>query len=476
MFNKYDLVVGLEVHVELLTKSKVFCSCKNEFGKEPNEICCPVCLGMPGALPVLNEEVVNKAIAVGKLLNCKINKTSKFDRKHFMYADLVKNFQITQFDEPICENGVFPIVLNKDINNIKNIEIERIHIEEDAGKVIYKDGTMYIDYNRSGKPLVEIVTKPVFETTEEVRSFLEQLKISLTSNGISHCKMNEGSYRFDVNISIKKKGETTLGNRCEIKNMNSFNYAIKAINKEVERQVEILEKGETVQQQSLTWDEKANKIVVMREKESVDKYKYLRELNLPILKIDDDKINNVVVHKLTDKVTHYVNNYKLNIEESLELIKYKQINDIYEQICGEIKDYKLVSNFFIEIMFKEMTEEQKINGEVVISVPHIIELLQYLKEDKINNTIMKKVYEKSKQNNKSPKQIIHSENLFVINDVKEIENIIKQVLDENEKLVEQYKSGKTTVFKSIVGKVMSKTNGLVNAKKVNDILNKILDC
>ncbi len=464
MFDKYDLTVGLEVHIELKTKSKIFCSCKNEFVTTPNTQCCEVCLGMPGALPVLNEEAVKKAIAIAKILNCNINYESWFDRKHFKYMDLVKNFQITQFEKPIAENGEFKIIVGK---KTKDVLIERIHLEEDAGKVIYKDGKAFIDYNRSGVPLVEVVTKPVFNTVEEVLLFLEQLKTSLTHNDISDCKMNEGAYRFDVNISTKQKGEKVLGNRTEIKNMNSFREVSKAIYAEFKRQILILQKGDEVLQQSLNWDDKKEEIVVLRTKESSYNYKFLREYNLPFLKLDESMVKDIVINKLTEKIAGYVNNYELSYKESLEILKNKKISCIYENIIEKFTlcEYKAIRNLFVEILLKE-----NVIHEIDISSEDIVTLLNYLKQNKINNTILKKAIKKSLKANDNPINVINNEKLFLINEKEKILEVVKVILNENEKLICDYKAGKTKVLKSIIGKVMNKTNGLANPKLLNEVI------
>ncbi len=468
MLNKYDLTVGLEVHVELKTMSKIFCSCKNEFSNEPNTNCCEICLGMPGALPFLNKEAVNKAISIGKILNCNINNESWFDRKHFKYMDLVKNYQITQYEKPIGVEGSFPIVLG---DKTKNIQIEKIHLEEDAGKVVYKDNKALIDYNRSGVPLVEIVTKPVFKSVEEVLLFLEQLKAVLKYNDISDCKMNEGSYRFDVNISVKEKNETVLGNRTEIKNMNSFREVAKAINAEFLRQIKILESGKKVLQQSLNWNDKEEQIVVLRTKENVSNYKFLRDYNLPKMKIEDKVVNDIVINKLTNKIVQYVNNYELSYKETLEILKNKNVSNIYENTINYflVDDYKLIRNLFIEILLKE-----NVISKTNMNTEDVIVIINYLKQNKINNTILKKAIQKSIKEEVSPVNIINSQKLFLINDEDEIVKLVKCVLLENENLVRQYKDGKTKVLKSIVGKVMAKGNGLVNPMCLNEIIEKQL--
>ncbi len=467
MFNKYDLVVGLEIHVELKTKSKIFCSCKNEFSVEPNTNCCEICLGMPGALPFLNDEAINKGIAIAKILNCNINNESWFDRKHFKYMDLVKNYQITQLEKPIAEEGVFQFIVN---DTVKSIEIERIHLEEDAGKVIYKNNETLVDYNRSGVPLIEIVTKPDFRSVEEVKAFLEQLRVVLMYNEISDCKMNEGSYRFDVNISVKNKGSNILGNRTEIKNMNSFREVVKAINKEFERQSNILNEGMEVLQQSLNWNEKTSDIIVLRTKEGIGGYKFLRDYNLQLLEVDEERINNVVVHKLTDKIKVYVDNYKLTYIEALEIIKNKSTDYIYQDVLKEFYDYKLIRNLFIEVLLKDNVIDKKnmCSEEIVV-------ILNYLKSNKINNTILKKAVQKSLKTSKTVIDTINNEKMFLINDEEKIRFFVNAVLKENKNLIEDYKLGKTKVIKSIVGKTMANTNGLINPVLLKEVTTKILN-
>ncbi len=468
--NKYELTIGLEVHTTLQTKSKVFCSCKNDSSNEveANVNTCEICLGMPGALPVLNEEVVKKALKVGELLNCKINKSSEFDRKHFANVDLVKNFQITQFRKPILEDGYLDVIMSNDMKNKKRVTIERVHIEEDAGKQVKKNNKILIDYNRSGMPLLEIVTTPCFKSSEEVRKFLEQLQMTLKYNEISKCKMNEGGFRFDVNVSIRLKGEKELGyglgERCEFKNINSFTQCEKAIEEEYKRQVSIKEKGEEIKSMSLNWNEKTKTVEIVRPKEKEGEYEYLRETNLPMLNLKLEEISVKNVCDIESRIDYLMMEYKLSYEESVVLIKNKEIEKYYEEVVKGFKNKKEVYNYIIEEILCKKDKH-------IISVENIRELFSMLEKGEINNSIMKKVQNKVELSNNllSSKEIVKMEGLKLLGK-EEVEKIVIEVLESNEKIVKDYKGGKIKAIQSLTGKVMSESKGLADSKLTKNLL------
>ena len=323
----YDLVVGLETHVELLTKTKIFCGCKNAFGSEPNTNCCPICIGLPGTLPKLNREVVNFAIKAGLALNCTINLKSKMDRKNYVYPDLSKAYQISQFYSPICKNGYVELASGK------KIRIHQIHMEEDAGKLVHKSGDVYVDYNRGGVPLLEIVTEPDISSSEEAREYVEKLQMIMRYIGVSDCKMQEGSMRCDVNVSVKPSGSNILGTRTEIKNMNSITFMTKAIDYEYKRHVEVIESGKSVEQQTLRYIESTNSTESMRSKEDAQDYRYFRDPDLLDICLNSEyieKIKESLPELPTERFKRYTNEFGIPEKDAILIVKYKNVSDFFE--------------------------------------------------------------------------------------------------------------------------------------------------
>lgn len=471
MNKKFDLVVGLEVHVTLNTKSKLLCSCKNNSKSNPNENVCEVCLGMPGALPVLNNDAVEKAIRVGKLLNCKINESSNFDRKHFNNIDLVKNFQITQFENPLLKNGYFEIFMGKEKEK-KIIEIERIHIEEDAGKKIKKEDKILVDYNRSGVPLIEIVTKPCFYSIEEVRTFLEILRLTLKYNEISTCKMNEGEYRFDVNVSVKEKNRNSedLGNRCEFKNLNSFTQCEKAIDKEYKRQIESKEikENKKVKSKTLNWNEHSKKIEILRDKESIYEYRYLREYNLPQLNVRKENYNEPT-YTLETRIEKLGEEFNLTRIECLNLLQNKNIEQYFIKSSSKLKNYKNLYNFLVGSILPDMKENEKEAGIFKVPSKSLSQLLGLLEDCIINKTLMKKIYNKMVEEKKTPKEIIDSENLKLLNE-KDINKLIDKIIIENKKIVIDYKNGKVKALQTLIGKTIRESKDLADPIIIKSVI------
>lgn len=460
---EYDIRVGLEVHCELNTKSKMFCSCKNSFGDAPNTNCCPICVGMPGTLPSLNKEAVKKAIKTGLALNCKINQKTFSDRKNYFYPDLPKAYQISQFFTPICENGYLDIFDGKDI---KRIRIKEIHFEEDAGKLIHDiyDDVTLIDYNRCGVPLIEIVTMPDIENKEQAKEFLESLKLLLQYIDVSDCKMEQGALRCDVNVSICPKGSKTLGNRCELKNINSFSAALKAIEYESKRQEKELLQGNTIKVQTRKWDNVSGKSILLREKEQASDYRFFKEPDIPIISITDSDIQKTkeeIPILPFERMKKYIQEYNLPYDDALVIVKDKNKSDFFDDCTKLSKRYKDLSNKII-------------NDFVDISPVEFCRVLEFVNEGKLSNSFVKKVLEEIKDKNISAEKAVENLGLNQINDIDYISNTIKQVLSENQKALEDFKNGKKNAIGFLIGQCMKKSSGKANPEIVKKMIFKII--
>ncbi len=461
---EYDIRIGLEVHCELNTKSKMFCSCKNSFGDAPNENCCPVCTGLPGALPSLNKEAVKKAIKTGLALNCEINKNTYLDRKNYFYPDLPKAYQISQFYEPICKNGYLEI-LDNDI--IKKIRIKEIHFEEDAGKLIHDryDDLTLIDYNRCGVPLIEIVTMPDMENLNQAKEFLEGIKLLLKYINVSQCKMEQGMLRCDVNVSVMEKGSKTLGNRCEMKNINSFSAAIKAIEYESKRQIEELRKGNKIKPQTRKWDSIKEKSVLMRNKEESADYRFFKEPDIPYIAVDDEVIKNLkreIPILPFERFLKYTEKYNLSKDDAMTLIRDKEKSDFFDE-CVLISDkYKIIASRIINDFAKIPPEE-------------FCRVIDFVLEGKISNSSAGKVFREMEKNNISAFDAINKLGLIQINDEDYIAEIITSVLSKNQKAVEDFKKGKKNAVGFLIGQCMKKSKGKANPEKINDLIIEFLN-
>lgn len=467
---KYGMVLGLETHVELSTKTKIFCGCKNDFGGAPNSHCCPICLGHPGTLPKLNKKVLEYAIMAGLATNCEINLTSKIDRKNYVYPDLPKAYQNSQFYSPICKNGYLTLTGGK------KIRIKQIHIEEDAGKLIHKNDGLYIDYNRGGVPLIEIVTHPDFESTDEVREYIEKLQLIMRYIGVSNCKMEEGAFRCDVNISVKPLDSNVLGTRTEIKNMNSITFITKAINFEFERQSAILAGGGEVQQETLRFIEQTGKTESMRNKEDAHDYRYFADPDFAKIVKTSQEIEEIKskIPELPDsKLERYINS-GIPEKDALIIIKYKKVSDFFDNSCKMLKNPKIISNFIIGQIFSTLeNESKKEEFNVKITPKNLNELAKFVEDGKINMNIAKKTLIKMLETGNSAVEIIPPENLVEITS-QELENICKKVILENPKAVEDHKKNKPNAVKSLIGGVMKATSGRANAQESEKILLKII--
>ena len=465
----YEIVMGLEVHSELSTKTKIFCSCSTEFGGEPNTHCCPICMAMPGTLPVLNEKVVEYAVKAGIATNCEIARTSKNDRKNYFYPDLPKAYQISQFDMPLCINGHIDIETE---NGTKSIRIERIHIEEDAGKLNHDEygRGSFVDLNRAGVPLIEIVSKPDLRSKEEVESYLRKLKSILEYIEVSDCKMQEGSLRADVNVSVRKKGSKEFGTRTEMKNMNSFKSILRAIEYESNRQIDVIENGGKVEQESLRWDDISGKTFSMRDKENAQDYRYFPDPDLVAIKISDDYIDNIKKNlpELPDsRKKRYMEEYKLPEYDSRLITTSKYLSDLLEKAVEVCNNPKTVSNFIMTDITKFLNEKELEPEEIPFTAEQLGELVKLIDKGTISSSIAKKVLAEMFEKPEDPDKIIEKNCWIQISDEGAIKEVVKKVLSENEKSVNDYKAGKDKALGYLVGQAMKATKGKANPGMLN---------
>ncbi len=470
----YEAVIGLEVHIQLLTKTKIFCGCSTDFGAPPNTHVCPVCMGMPGVLPVLNKKVVEYAIKLGLALGCDINKFSRFARKNYFYPDLPKGYQISQFELPILENGGVEIYVN---GEYKKVALERIHMEEDAGKTVHRPDGSYVDYNRAGVPLLEIVSRPVMHTPEEAGEYLRSLRKIVRYLGICDGNMEEGSLRCDANVSVRPKGETKLGTKTELKNMNSFKHVEKALEYEIERQIEVLEDGGRIEQQTRLWDEKQGITKPMRSKEESFEYRYFPEPDLVPLIIDDDWIEELrgeIPELPRKKLERFVSEYGIKEDDARILTDEKELADYFEEAAKGYKNPQAIANWILSELLGYLNKENKEIKDTVVKPSQIRELVELVDGGTISGKIAKSVFKDMYQTGKNPKDIVNDKGLVQITDRSALEGIVEDVIKNNPKAVEQYKSGKKNTIGFFVGQVMKATKGKANPKLVNEILTQKL--
>ena len=470
---EYEVVIGLEVHTELSTKTKIFCGCKTEFGGQPNTHVCPVCMGLPGSLPHLNKKVVEYGIKAGLALNCSITRYGRMDRKSIFYPDCPKNYQITQNDLPICRDGFIEIELED--GSTKKIGIERIHIEEDAAKLLHTTAGTLVDFNRSGVPLTEIVSKPDLRSPEEAVQFLERLKSIMSCIGVSDCKMEEGSLRCDANVSVMEKGSKVFGVRSEIKNMNSFKALEKAINYEVKRQIAKVEAGEKLSQDTRRWDDAKSVTVVMRSKEFANDYRYFPEGDLVTLNIDDkwiEEIRKTIPELPYEKEQRFVEQFKIPRYDAGVLTLTMSMADFFEKTAEISGDAKSASNWLMGDISKIMKENAVCAHNLKFTPEQLAELIKLINAGTISNTIGKKVIIDMFNTGKSPKTIVEEKGLIQNSDEGAILRVVKKVLDSNAKSIEDYKKGKAKVLGFLVGTVMKETKGKTNPQIVNKLMNE----
>jgi aspartyl-tRNA(Asn)/glutamyl-tRNA(Gln) amidotransferase subunit B len=474
MNQNYEAVIGLEVHAQLLTDSKIFCGCSTKFGASPNTNVCPVCLGHPGVLPVMNKKVVEYTVMMGLATNCKINSHSIFARKNYFYPDLPKGYQISQYEEPICENGNITIEF-KD-GSKKKIGITRIHMEEDAGKSIHEVGNdTLIDLNRCGTPLIEIVSEPDMRSAEEAYLYLEKLKQILLYLGICDGNMEEGSLRCDANVSIRLKGEKKFGTKTEVKNMNSFRNTEKAIQREIERQIDLIESGKKIIQQTLLWNAELNDVFPMRSKEEAHDYRYFPDPDLLPILVDENS-RNEIANRLPElpenRKVRFILEYQLPKYDAEILTSTKELADYYEKVLVITKDYKTVSNWIMTEVLKVINEEKISVNNFTVNPENLGRLINLINEKIINNKIAKDVFAEMVRTSLSPDVIVKEKNLVQINDTSELESIIEKVIKSNPGDVKEYRSGKEKVLGFLVGQVMKETKGKANPQTVNELLKK----
>ena len=465
----YEMVIGLEVHAELSTKTKIFCSCPTEFGGEPNTHCCPVCMAMPGALPVLNKRVVEYAIKAGLATNCNITRVSKNDRKNYFYPDLPKSYQISQFDMPLCTKGYVEI---EEGEASKRIGITRIHIEEDAGKLNHDEfgrGSL-VDLNRSGVPLIEIVSEPDMRSVEEADKYLKKLKSILEYIEVSDCKMQEGSLRADVNVSVRKKGAKEFGTRTEMKNMNSFRSIARAIEYEAERQVEELEKGNKIYQETLRWDEVSGKTFSMRDKEDAQDYRYFPEPDLGIIKISDEMIEEIrktLPEMPESRRARYIEEFKLPEYDSNILTSSKHLSDLFEKATEICKNPKAVSNWIMTDITRILNEKEEEPSAIPFTPEELGKLIILIDKGTISSKIAKQVLEELFEDPKDPEDIIKEKGWIQISDEGAIKEVVQKILEANPASIADYKAGKDRALGFLVGQAMKETKGKANPQMLN---------
>ena len=473
----YITVIGLEVHAELKTKTKAFCSCSTEFGAEPNTHVCPVCLGMPGALPVLNKRVVEFAIRAGLALNCDIQKFNKMDRKNYFYPDLAKNYQISQWDEPICLGGHIDIRVN---GEKKRIGITRIHMEEDAGKLVHSGLTIStsdssaVDYNRAGVPLIEIVSEPDMRSAAEARAYMEQLKAILEYTDVCDCKMQEGSLRCDANISVMPEGATEFGTRAEIKNLNSFRALERAIEYEVERQIEIVEDGGHVVQETRTWDDANGVTLSMRSKEEAHDYRYFPEPDLVPINLDQAWIDEI---KATLPELPSARKERLLAEDVPEdnadiIVASKKVADYFDEGTKATKNLKALSNWLIGDVAGYLNAEgiEIDDPEFKITPDHLGELVNLIDKGVLSSKLAKQVFAEMLKENEAPEVLVKKLGLEQVSDAGELGKLVDEVIASNPQSIADFKAGKKKALGFLVGQIMKATHGKANPGMVNKML------
>ena len=476
MSKTYETVIGLEVHVELATKTKIFCSCSTEFGGAPNTHTCPVCTGMPGSLPVLNKQVVEYAIAVGLATNCKITQYCKFDRKNYFYPDNPQNYQISQLYLPICRDGGVEI---ETAAGKKTVGIHEIHMEEDAGKLVHDEweDCSIVDYNRSGVPLIEIVSEPDMRSAEEVIAYLEKLRMIIQYLGASDCKLNEGSMRADVNLSVREAGAKEFGTRTEMKNLNSFKAIARAIEGERARQIELLEEGKAVVQETRRWDDNKEFSYAMRSKEDAQDYRYFPEPDLVPIVISDEWIEEIKSRQpelRTEKMARYISEFGLPEYDADIITGHKKFADIFEATTELCKKPKKVSNWLMVETLRLLKEHEMDPEDIRFSPINLAKLIELADSGAINNTVAKNVFEEIFKNDIDPEKYVEEHGLKTVNDEGALRSTIEQILKDNPQSVEDYHNGKEKAMGFLVGQTMKAMKGKANPAMVNQILKELL--
>ena len=465
----YEVIIGLEVHAELSTKTKIFCSCPTAFGAAPNTHTCPICMAMPGTLPVLNEKVVEYAVKAGLATNCEISRNSKNDRKNYFYPDLPKSYQISQFDKPLCEHGYVEIEIN---GEKKKIRLTRIHIEEDAGKLNHDEfgGGSLVDLNRAGVPLIEIVSEPDLRSAEEVEQYLRKLKSILEYIEVSDCKMQEGSLRADVNVSVRKKGETKLGTRTEMKNMNSFRSIVRAIEYEVDRQIDVIENGGKIDQETLRWDDVSGKTFPMRDKEDAQDYRYFPDPDLVAIKLSEEYIENIknsLPELPESRKERYLQEYKLSEKDAKLITASKYLSDLFEKAVKVCNNPKAVNNWIISDISRILNETEMEPIQIPFDAKQLGKLVVLIDKGTISSSIGKKVLVELFENPRDPEDIIKEKGWIQISDEGAIKEVVLKILENNPQSIADYKGGKDKALGFLVGQAMKETKGKANPQMLN---------
>ena len=465
----YEVVIGLEVHAELSTKTKIFCSCPTEFGAAPNTHTCPICMAMPGTLPVLNEKVVEYAVKAGLATNCEIARDSKNDRKNYFYPDLPKSYQISQFDKPLCEHGYVDIDTKE---GKKRIRITRIHIEEDAGKLNHDEfgGGSLVDLNRAGVPLIETVSEPDMSSAEEAEAYLRKLKSIFEYIEVSDCKMQEGSLRADVNVSVRKKGETKLGTRTEMKNMNSFRSIVRAIEYEVDRQIDVIEDGGIIEQETLRWDDVSGKTFPMRDKEDAQDYRYFPDPDLVAIKLSDEYIEHIqksLPELPESRKQRYLDEYNLSQKDANLITSSKYLSDLFEGAIKVCNNPKAVNNWIISDISRILNETETEPIEIPFDGNQLGKLVILIDKGTISSSIGKKVLVELFENPRDPEEIIKEKGWIQISDEGAIKEVVLKILEANPQSVADYKGGKDKALGFLVGQAMKETKGKANPQMLN---------
>lgn len=477
---KYEAVIGLEVHTELQTKTKIFCSCRTSFGADPNTNVCPVCLGLPGVLPVLNKKVLEYAVRAGLALNCEISRFSKFDRKNYYYPDLPKNFQTSQFDLPICEHGYLDVEVE---GEKRRIRITRAHMEEDAGKLVHHGTSItdsdysLVDYNRTGTPLLEIVSEPDMRSAKEAVAYMEKMRAILQYVGISDCRMEEGSLRCDANVSVRPVGQKELGTKTEIKNINSFKGVERAIEYEAMRQAELLEDGGKVVQETRTWDEKEGVTKSMRTKEEANDYRYFPEPDLVPFTVSDEYIENIrkSLPELPDaRKERYMKEFGLSSEDAVFMTNDKATADYFEAAVDAGADPKACVNWLMGEFASQLSTDGIEIAKAPVSAENLAALLKLISKGTISGKIAKKVFATMWKEGGNPEDIVKAQGLVQISDTAELSKLVDEVVGKNPKAVEDFKAGKKKAVGALVGQIMKATKGKANPRVINELLNKKL--
>lgn len=472
MAKQYETVIGLEVHVELATQTKIFCACSTMFGGAPNTHTCPVCTGMPGALPVLNKQVVEYAVAVGLAMNCEISRVCKFDRKNYFYPDNPQNYQISQLYLPIARNGFIEIETG---GTKKKIGIHEMHMEEDAGKLIHDewDDSSLVDYNRSGVPLIEIVSEPDMRSAEEVIAYLEKLRIMIQYLGASDCKLQEGSMRADVNLSVREAGSKELGIRTEMKNLNSFKAITRAIEGERQRQIELLTEGKPVIQETRRWDDNKEQSYSMRSKEDAQDYRYFPDPDLvPVILSDEwiEEIRSRQPELRTEKLQRYREEYDIPEYDALILTESRKMAEIFEEATAVCKKPKKVSNWLMVETMRLLKEHNMEVEELSFSPENLAKLVELTEEGSINSSVAKEVFEQIFEKNVDPRVYVEEKGLKTVTDTKALSEIVGRIVAENPQSVADYKGGKKKAISFLVGQVMKEMKGKADPGAVNRLL------